>query len=45
LAVVFAVAVVCLEYSNPIHIDDVAIDFPDIPLLWRIHPGPGRMKR
>jgi predicted TIM-barrel fold metal-dependent hydrolase len=27
-----------LEYSNPIHLDDVAIDFPDIPIIIA-HPS------
>ncbi|MDX2048687.1 MAG: amidohydrolase family protein, partial [Chitinophagaceae bacterium] len=27
-----------LEYSNPIHLDDVAIDFPDAPIIIA-HPS------
>lgn len=27
-----------LEYSNPIHLDDVAIDFPDVPIIIA-HPS------
>jgi uncharacterized protein len=36
-----------LKYSNPMYLDDVAVDFPDMPIVWRIpsFPGPKRAGR
>ncbi len=29
-----------IKYGDPVHLDDVAVDFPDLPLLL-VHGGPG----
>ncbi|HEY0753187.1 MAG TPA: amidohydrolase family protein [Ktedonobacteraceae bacterium] len=33
-----------LKYSNPMYLDDVAVDFPDIPIIMAHPHSPGRMK-
>ena len=32
-------------YSNPIHLDDVAVDFPDMPIILAHPHSPGRRRR
>ena len=33
-----------LKYSNPMHVDDVAVDFPDMPIVLAHPPSPGPRK-
>ena len=34
-----------LKYSNPLHVDDVAVDFPDLTSSWPTRHSPGRTRR
>jgi predicted TIM-barrel fold metal-dependent hydrolase len=33
-----------LKYTQPIHLDDVAADFPELQIISDIHPGRGKRK-